>query len=511
LACCAALAALLPAAASASERYNSRPYRQLVTVPNMLVHEHALQSIADANNGTRVAGSSGNDQTVDYIYDTMVADGWAVRKQPFEFPYFQELSPAKFEQTAPTAKTFANGTDFLTMSYSGAGNPTADVTAVGPLNVPIGDTPAGTTASGCSPDDFNDFPAGNIALVQRGSCNFVVKVENAEAHGAVGVVVFNEGQAGRTGPVAGNLGRPVDVPVLGITYQLGADTVGQLREGKTVTWHMTTDTISETRTTYNVIADSPWGNPDRTVVVSAHNDSVSAGPGINDDGSGTAMDLELARKLGEEGQLPRNHVRFIWVGAEEEGLLGSNYYVSQLSAAEKKQIIAMLDFDMVASPNWARQIYDGDGSTPGNPKGPNGSGFIESLFTTWFDSQGQAHEPIPFDGRSDYVAFTNAGIPAGGTFTGAEKPKTHEEFLMFGGTEGEALDHCYHQACDDIDNRDLAGFETLADGGADVLASLAEDPRLRDTLASGGGAAPRGLTRAKRSGLGAHQGSHLSR
>ena len=79
--------------------------------------------------------------------------------------------------------------------------------------------------------------------------------------------------------------------------------------------------------TNNVITDSPWGDPDRTVVVSAHNDSVVAGPGINDDGSGTAMDLELARHLGSAGQKPRNHVRFLWVGAEELGLLGSSYYV----------------------------------------------------------------------------------------------------------------------------------------------------------------------------------------
>jgi Zn-dependent M28 family amino/carboxypeptidase len=238
------------------------------------------------------------------------------------------------------------------------------------------------------------------------------------------VVIFNEGQAGRTAPTAGNLGKPFDIPIIGITYDLGVDTVSRLRAGQPVTFHIVTHTISENRTTYKVIADSPYGDPDRTVVISAHNDSVGAGPGINDDGSGTAMDLELARQRGKAGQKPRNHVRFIWVGAEEEGLLGSNFYVSQLSDAEKSQIIAMLDFDMVASPNWARQVYDGDGSTFGSDvSGPNGSGFIEGLFNAWFDSQGQAHEPIPFDGRSDYVAFTNAGIPAGGTFTGAEKPK----------------------------------------------------------------------------------------
>ena len=96
----------------------------------------------------------------------------------------------------------------------------------------------------------------------------------------------------------------------------------------------------------------------------------------------------------------------------------------------------MLDFDMVASPNFARQVYDGNGSEAGNPAGPGGSGFIEQLFTDWFDSVNQAHEPIPFDGRSDYVGFTDAGIPAGGIFTGAEKVKTQEEFELFGGTVG---------------------------------------------------------------------------
>jgi Zn-dependent M28 family amino/carboxypeptidase len=133
----------------------------------------------------------------------------------------------------------------------------------------------------------------------------------------------------------------------------------------------------------------------------------------------------------------------------------------------------MLDFDMVASPNWARQIYDGDGSTFGSDvSGPNGSGFIEGLFSAWFDSQGQAHEPIPFDGRSDYVAFTDAGIPAGGTFTGAEQPKTAEEQALFGGTVGEALDPCYHQACDTINNLNLTVFGQMKDAAADVLYQL---------------------------------------
>ena len=191
-----------------------------------------------------------------------------------------------------------------------------------------------------------------------------------------------------------------------------------------------------------------------------------------------------ARRLGEEGQLPRNHVRFLWVGAEEEGLLGSNYYVSQLNTTQKSKIIAMLDFDMVASPNWARQVYDGDGSTFGpDVSGPNGSGFIESLFTGWFDRQGQANEPIPFDGRSDYVAFTDAGIPAGGIFTGAEEKKTKEQQALYGGIVGAQLDPCYHEACDTIANLNLQVFGEMTDAAADVLFQLANT---RNPIVDGG-------------------------
>src|SRR5262249_35449137 len=153
----------------------------------------------------------------------------------------------------------------------------------------------------------------------------------------------------------------------------------------------------------------------------------------------------------------------------------------------------MLAFDRVASPNYARQVYDGDGSTFGsNVSGPNGSGLIESLFNTWFDSQGQASEPIPFDGRSDYVAFTNAGIPAGGIFTGAEKVKTAEEQALFGGTAGVALDHCYHQACDTINTLNLQSLANMKDAAAAALYQLmlTRSPIVDGSSAKPGGAKP---------------------
>lgn len=466
---------LVPASAQASDHYNSTPFRKAVTVPNMLQHEYQLQAIADRNGGTRLAGTKGNDQTVNYIARTMRGAGWKVKKQPFEFPYFEELSTPTFERTAPApATTYTPDEDFATMEYSGSGDVTAPVVPVDVV-VPIGDAPANTSTSGCEASDFEGFPSGSIALVQRGTCPFGQKVTNAEAAGAVATIVFNEGQAGdRSGVVAGTLGAPSQHPAIGTSYALGAEFVNAYRASNVPAAHIVTDTRSETRTTYDVIADAPWGDPDRTVVVSAHNDSVDAGPGINDDGSGTSMDLELARNLGIKGRKPTNHVRFLWVGAEEEGLLGSTYYVEHLSDRQRLQIIAMLDFDMVASPNYARQVYDGDGSTFGlENSGPSGSGFIESLFNGWFDGQDQASEPIPFDGRSDYVAFTDAGIPAGGIFTGAEKIKTDEEQQLFGGTAGQPLDPCYHQACDTVNNLNLKAFGEMKDAAADTLYQLA--------------------------------------
>ncbi|HEX5925010.1 MAG TPA: M28 family peptidase, partial [Baekduia sp.] len=427
----------------------------------------------DNNGGTRLAGTPGNDKTVNYIVTTMRGAGWKVKKQPFEFPFYQEMSTPTFEQTAPEARTFTPGTDFATMDFSGSGDVTAPIVPIDVV-VPIGDNPAGTSTSGCEAADFATFPAGDIALVQRGTCTFGAKVANAEAAGATAVIVFNEGQApDRTGVVAGTLGAPATIPAVGISYALGEELVIQYRANRAPAAHIKTDTISETRTTYNVIADSPWGDPNRTIVVSAHNDSVAAGPGINDDGSGTSMDLELARNLGLHGRTPTNHMRFLWVGAEEEGLLGSAHYVASLTPAQQLKIIAMLDFDMVASPNYARQVYDGDGSFGANVPGPSGSGFIEGLFNDFFGSQSQDTEPIPFDGRSDYVAFTDAGIPAGGIFTGAEKIKTLEEQALFGGTAGQPLDPCYHQACDTVTNLNLKAYGEMKDAAADVVYQLA--------------------------------------
>ncbi len=185
------------------------------------------------------------------------------------------------------------------------------------------------------------------------------------------------------------------------------------------------------------------------VFAGAHLDSVPAGPGVNDDGSGTAFQLELAEQIAKARKPPRNKIRFLFFGGEEDGLVGSQYYAAHMSADEIARTDMMLDTDMIASSNFARLVYDGDGSTFGSDvSGPPGSGKIEEVLKGYWAGRGFSSEPIPFDGRSDYVGFVNRGIPSGGVFAGAEAPKTADQVEMYGGVEGEQLDPCYHEACD---------------------------------------------------------------
>jgi hypothetical protein len=224
--------------------------------------------------------------------------------------------------------------------------------------------------------------------------------------------------------------------------------------------------------TYNVIADSPAGRDENIVVVGAQLDSVSAGPGIQDNGSGAAAILEIALQLAELDLDARNSVRFAWWGAEESGLLGSTHYVGSLTDAERAKIALNLNFDMIGSPNFVRFVYDGDGSDTPTP-GPPGSDVIERVFLDYFMHEGLANKPMLFDGRSGYLAFVDAGIPAGGLFTGAEGIKTPEEVAVFGGSAGDQYDPCYHLACDTFDNVSLAALDQMTDAAAHAIFTLA--------------------------------------
>ena len=448
--------ALQPAAAGLST--NTKPLRQAVTTAGIMQHLEEFQDIADANGGTRASGTPGYDASGQYVFDRLKDAGYTVRKQFFDFAFFEEFSPAQLMLGPESIET-------QSMSYSGSG------TVTGPA-VPVDVNVTGDRASdsGCDESDFAgiDWSGTQVALIQRGTCDFVVKANNAEAAGAEGVIIFNQGNTeDRMGLIGGTLGTPVGIPVVDVSF---ADGVKILNSNLPVT--IITDTQSEIRNTFNVLADSTSGRTDRVVVVGAHLDSETAGEGINDNGSGSAAILEIAEEIAELGLKPTNRLRFAFWGAEESGLLGAEHYVSTLTQQQQAKIMLNLNFDMVGSPNFVRFVYDGNGSATGT-KGPSGSGRIETIFNEYFASKNLPVEATAFDGRSDYGPFIEAGIPAGGLFTGAEGTKTAAQAATYGGlatfdadgaggdpAEAVPYDPCYHEFCDALDQSDMNAEDT---------------------------------------------------
>lgn len=423
-----------------------------VTVEGAREHQAAFQKFADANGNTRVSGSPGFDLSVEYAEKVFQDAGYNVTVQPFQFQTFVVLAPSILEQVSPPP---AGPIENSILQYSGSG----DVTA--PVSTPSGDS------RGCYAADWAGFPAENIALVQRGtpagfpggSCTFAIKATNAYNAGASAVVVYNN----QAGVINGTLGNAftLDLAVTSVTQAVGE----QLIATPGLVLHVKTETFRGIATTYNVLAESTGGDPNNVVMVGAHLDSVNAGPGIQDNGSGSAAILEVAEQMAKVKT--RNKVRFALWGAEESNLVGSTYYVNNLSADERAKIALYLNFDMIGSPNHVFFIYDGDDSDKvGNGAGPAGSAEIERTFEAYYTMKGLPYKGTDFSGRSDYGPFIAVGIPSGGLFTGAEGIKTSAEAALWGGTAGLAYDPCYHQACDTYSNINLKAYDVNVDAVA---------------------------------------------
>lgn len=305
-------------------------------------------------------------------------------------------------------------------------------------------------ADGCEAGDYPEELKGNIALIKRGTCPFGTKSELAGKAGAKAAVVYN------TDPeeLHGTLGTPSPdhVATFGIGSEEAAKYIKQLKDGEHLDAIAYVDAEVNTIMTTNILAQTKGGDQENCVMLGGHSDSVPEGPGINDDGSGSLSLLELAIQL--SSFQVNNCVRFAWWSAEEEGLLGSNYYVSTLEDDENLKIRLFMDYDMMGSPNFAYQIYNAT-----NAENPQGSEELKQLYIDWYESKGLNYTFIPFDGRSDYDGFIRNGIPGGGIATGAEGIKTEDEVEMFGGKAGDWYDPCYHQLCDGTDNVNLTAWE----------------------------------------------------
>jgi Zn-dependent M28 family amino/carboxypeptidase len=450
---------------ASAQGINTAKLRNAVTIDGILEHEQKFQQIANAHQGNRAAGTVGYEASVAYVQRRLEDAGYRVRLEPFDFPTWRENSPPVMEQVSPTPTTYTPGrnpqddnnpaVDFITFEFSGSGDVEAPVVPTTDIVIPPGPT-ADTSNSGCEPGDFPPATDGAISLIQRGTCPFVQKLDNAKAAGAVGVILFNEGQAdlGRVNALARIAPTHYGIPAVLSSFAVGEELYNASQQPAGATVHLAVDATTTPRVQHNVIAESRRGDAEKAVVVGGHLDSVPAGPGINDNGSGVSTMLEIAEEISELGLRPRHQLQFAFWGAEEAGLIGSTQYVAQLTAAEREDILLNLNFDMLGSPNFVRFVYDGNtDETPPPPGGaPPGSDVIEQVFLDYFQSQGLPTEPTAFDGRSDYGPFIAQGIPAGGLFSGAEVHKTPEQVATYGGVADEQYDPCYHEVCDTLDS-----------------------------------------------------------
>ncbi|MER5766922.1 M28 family metallopeptidase [Streptomyces sp. NPDC001985] len=471
LAAAALATPLLLASASPSAAHRDDAGRQAAKLAKKLVskasvqdaHNHLkkFQQIADSAGGNRAAGTLGYDASAAYVYQQLKKYGYNVRYEPFEFSYTQTLAQ-KLSVVSPNARDIT----INAMTYTKS-------TPVGGVKADLAAVPADAT-TGCEATDYASGTfTGKIALIKRGGCTFAEKQAQAAGAGAIGAIVYNN-TAGAMGGTLGDVAA-ARIPTGGVTQAEGEKLLADLAGGP-VNVSFEIRQLQEKRITRNVIAETRHGNAANTVMLGAHLDSVAEGPGINDNGSGSAGLLEVAQELAKAENRPANKVRFAWWGAEENGLLGSEAYVAGLSSLGKKEIKLYLNFDMIASPNYGLFVYDGDNSDGvGAGPGPEGSAQLERDINEFLDSKDTPHEGTDFSGRSDYGPFIEVGIPSGGTFTGAEGVKSAQQAAKFGGTAGLAYDPNYHAKGDDIKNVNLTAFKVNIGVIANAAGTYAHD------------------------------------
>ena len=407
-----------------------------VSVQGLRAHLAALERIAEDNDGTRASGTPGYDASVDYVVEQLEEAGYEPRLHRFRYVDSHEVAPAEVAQLSPDAERYAEGEDFVPLRYSGSGEVEATLEPVD----------ADSETSGCESSDFDGFPSSAIALLRRGGCFFAVKVGNAASAGAAAVLVFNDGAPGHETPMEATLVSPADVPALSLANDLGEELADAEQP---VRFRVSTSFEAGEVEAANVLAELPGVHPQEALLVGGHLDSVASGPGINDNGSGVATILEVAKQARQLGYRPQAPIRFAFWAGEEAGLVGSTEYVESLDEDARDQIAAVVNLDMLGSPNGEALVYDADAT-------------IEEMLTDALQEEGLDPIPIDLEGRSDHAPFAEAGIRVGGLFSGADEL----------GPGGEPHDPCYHRPCDTLENVDLNTLEATADAVAVAIFRL---------------------------------------
>lgn len=421
------LSAVNPAIAQSQQSSTASPEQLTakVTTDGVYRHLRAFQRIADTNGGNRAAGTPGYQKSVDYVVNALTRAGFNVSTPKFTYP----------DTVVNTAKFAVDGASYRIDVMKGSGS-----SAPGGVNTKL----SIATANGCSAQDYSASVKGSVVLIQRGSCAFSQKRDLATAAGAAGAVVYNN----VPGEFEGRLGDSVapSIPMAGITQEDGKVLLAKAGRKASLDVQVEEKQI----VTQNIIAETRTGRVDNVVVAGAHLDGVPAGPGLNDNGSGSAALLETALQLGGSPKT-ENAVRFAWWGAEEIGLLGSVDYVNNLTFEQKLDIALYMNFDMIGSPN-AGYFVPGDNPNP-DPEEPLGSKSIAKVFADYMQkAKGVTPEKTALGGGTDYVPFARAGIAAAGLFTGVSSLMTEEQAKKWGGQANQPYDVNYHKRGDNLNN-----------------------------------------------------------
>ena len=506
---CVALGLCAPANAGAitsaqcDARVNDTPGKLLPCIQknDLWNHMKAFQKIADDNPSpadgmpSRNSGEPGYKASADYVARVMEDAGYNVTLQKYQFDYYAYTGIPTFSEVSPNTHDYVLGEEWYPGQSTGAAN--AALQPAGGIVIPPTETSSST--SGCTSGDFSGFTAGRIALIQRGGCNFGVKVLNAQAAHAAGVIIFNEGNPGRTGLVVGSMldasNNPFipTIPVAFTTFAGGQDLLHQYQTGPAPVMSIAIPAIVKPGADdWNVIAESKGGDKNHVLVVDAHLDAIY-GAGMLDNASGSATILDIAQKM--KNVNPLNKLRFIWFGGEELGLLGSEYYINNLTSTEASHIGYDLDADVTATPNYIIGILD-----PAAPDFfsrtvpatfPNrvykASTVSRDQSVEYFNSIGLNHEFLSPNG-TDAFSFNAIGIPASGLLTGQDCCKSQEEVDLFGGHlgnyegnipsfDGGCVDNPFRW-CDNLDNNDADVMTFMSKAMANTVVRMAFDTKI---------------------------------
>jgi aminopeptidase Y len=311
-----------------------------------------LDQIGKDNNGTRAFGTPGYKASVDFVLS------YAVER--FSDVIDTQLWP--FNMTVGKTRNFTLIGPGGEKVFGKAAENGPSTPLPGGLTAPLVETPVNEErGSMCAPEDWQGIDAkGKIALIARGVCYFSQKVMYAKAAGAIGVLVYNSAPGENfTAPQVQVANQTQIVPMALISQEVGLAWKERLAKKEELTVTLVIDTFLEDVESWNVIAETKEGDPDNVVMMGAHLDSVPEGPGINDDGSGSAGLLAIMASFQKYTGL-KNKVRFAWWGAEEEGLVGSLKYTQSLTEQEADSIRYYFNYDMIGSIKPDYIVYDGE-------------------------------------------------------------------------------------------------------------------------------------------------------